>query len=214
MITHDDDWLLDISANDLEIYRQVLPAESPLLDALDFIPWQSFVPELESYYCSDLGAPPIVPLIMLKFEFLRYFCRLSDRDVIARCQTDLLFRWFLQVPIRYRLPDSSSLTRFRGRLGADGFKKIFDRMVGYARQQNLVRDRLRLKDASHVIANIAVPTTLGLLAQLRERMLVVIEKMDPEAAAGFRIETERVRLETEHVDDELKLQQRLGSVRK
>lgn len=212
MITHEDDWRFSISESDRYIYERLLPAEAPLLDALEFIPWESFVPELESYYCPHLGQPAIPPLILLKLEFLRYFFRLSDREVIARAQTDLLFRWFLHVPICHRLPDPSSLTRFRGRLGADGFQKVFDRLVSIARDQNLVRDRLRLKDASHVLANIAIPTTLGLLAQLRKKMLDVIEKIDPEAAAGFQIEVERIRLDTEHAGDDIKLQERLALV--
>jgi len=91
--------------------------------------------------------------------------------------------WFLQVPICYSLPDPTLLVKFREGLGAEGFKKIFDRLVSCARDQNLIRDRLRLKDATHVIANITVPTTLGLLAQLREKMLGVIEKF--EVLLGF-----------------------------
>ena len=212
MITHENDWMLDIPDSDLDIYNRLLPKKSPLLDVLELIPWESFVPELEAFYCPDMGQPARAPLIMLKLEFLRYFFHLSDRAVIARSQTDLLFRWFLQVPIRYRLPDPTSLTKFRGRLGADGFKRIFDRLIAAARDANLVRDRLRLKDATHVIANIAVPTTLGLLAQLRERMIGVIEQIDPEAAQGYRIEADRIRIETENAEAEIKLQQRLGLV--
>jgi transposase/phage-related protein len=212
VITHEHDWMLNIGDGDLDIYRRLLPDEGPLLDALEMIPWESFVPELEAYYCPDMGQPARTPLIMLKLEFLRYFFYLSDRAVIARCQTDLLFRWFLQVPIGYRLPDPTSLTRFRGRLGPDGFKRIFDRLITAARDANLVRDRLRLKDATHVIANIAVPTTLGLLAQLRERLIGAIEQIDPEAAQGYRIEGERIRIETENSQDGIKLQRRLELV--
>jgi transposase len=212
MLTHYNDRLLEISTADLEIYRRVLPRQSTLQDALDLIPWESFVPELEAYYSRDLGQPAIPPLIMLKLEFLRYYYRLSDRQVIEQAWTDLNFRWFLQIPITHSLPDPTSLTKFRGRLGAEGFKTIFDRLVNCARDKNLIRDRLRLKDATHVIANIAVPTTLGLLAQLRERMLGVIEKFDSEAMIGFRIETERIRLETQHAGDDVKLQQRLDQI--
>ncbi len=212
MLTHDNDWLLEIPAADLDIYDRLLPAQAPLLDALELIPWQSFVPRLEAYYCPKLGQPARPPLIMLKLEFLRYFYHLSDRNVIERCQTDLLFRWFLQVPIRYGLPDPTSLTKFRGRLGPNGFKDIFDQLITSAREANLVRDRLRLKDATHVYANIAVPTTLALLAQLRQRMIDAIEKIDPESAQGYRIEADRIRIETEGADEEIKLQHRLALV--
>ncbi len=212
MLSPDRDRLFRIREQDRSFYSSLLPHEHPLLDALELIPWDSFVPELESFYCPDRGQPAVTPLIMFKLEFLRYFCRLSDREVILRAQTDVLFRWFLQIPLFYRLPDASLLPKFRGRLGAAGFKKLFERLVSYAREANLIRDRLRLKDATHVIANIAVPTTLALLAQLREKMLGVMHSIDPEAEDGFRMEVERIGQETEQASDEIRLQARLSLV--
>ncbi len=212
MLSPDRDRLFRIREQDRSFYGALLPKEHPLLDALELIPWDSFVPELEAFYCPHRGQPAVTPLIMFKLEFLRYFCRLSDREVMLRGQTDVLFRWFLQIPVIYRLPDASLLPKFRGWLGAAGFKKLFERLVSYARQANLIRDRLRLKDATHVVANIAVPTTLALLAQLRERMLGVIDSFDPEVAEGYRIEVQRITQETEHASAEIKLQARLSLV--
>ncbi|MEO8498359.1 MAG: transposase [Planctomycetota bacterium] len=212
MLAKDQDWLYELTDGDRSFYRTLLPREHTLLDALELIPWQAFVPELESYYCPHWGQPAIPPLLMFKLEFLRYFCRLSDREVVARAQTDVLFRWFLQIPVQRKLPDASLLTRFRGRLGAEGFKKLFDRLVACARDAHLIRDRLRLKDATHVIDNVAVPTTLQLLAQLRTRMLAVIAKIDPEAAAGFEIQADLMRVETDDAEDAIKLQARLDLV--
>lgn len=212
MLANYQERLYSLSDADRSFYRMLLPREHPLLDALELIDWQAFVPELESYYCPHMGQPAIPPLLMLKLEFLRYFCRLSDREVIARSQTDILFRWFLQIPVRCKLPDASLLTKFRGRLGVEGFKKLFDRLVSYARDANLIRDRLRLKDATHVIDNVAVPTTLQLLAQLRARMLAVIAKLDPETAVGFEIQADLMRVETETAEDAVKLQARLDLV--
>lgn len=212
MLANYQELLYSLSDVDRSFYRILLPREHSLLDALELIDWQAFVPELESYYCPDMGQPAIPPLLMLKLEFLRYFCRLSDREVIARSQTDVLFRWFLQIPMRCKLPDASLLTKFRGRLGVEGFKKLFDRLVASARDANLIRDRLRLKDATHVIDNVAVPTTLRLLAQLRARMLAVIAKLDPEAAVGFEIQADLMRVETDAAEDAVKLQARLDLV--
>lgn len=189
-----------------------MPREHRLIDADEFIPWDAFVEELESHYSGRLGQPPILPLLILKIEYLRYLYRLSDREVIARAQTDVAFRWFLGIPVQCRLPDPTVLVRFRGRLGSKGFNAIFDRLVAEAREQGLVRDRLRLKDASHVIAKIAVPSTLQLLAQLRERMLAAIENIDPAIAQGFRIELERTREETASASPEIRLEQRVALV--
>ncbi|MDY0170553.1 MAG: hypothetical protein RBS80_28695, partial [Thermoguttaceae bacterium] len=81
------------------------------------------------------------------------------------------------------MPDPSSLCRFRGRLGEKGFREIFDRVVGIARQNGLVKDRLRIKDATHVIADIHIPTTLALVAQTRDKLLDALELVRREEAA-------------------------------
>jgi len=48
------------------------------------------------------------------------------------------------------VPDQSTLCVFRKRLGVDGFKEIFDQLVGVARAKGLLANRLRLKDATHI----------------------------------------------------------------
>ena len=202
-------WRYGLKQQDVEFYERLLPAEHKLLDALEAIAWESFTADLESFYCPDRGQPATPPLLLLKLEFLRYFYHLSDRQVIERAATDVMFRWFLQIPVACPLPVSTVLVKFRGRLGAEGFKKVFDRLVAEARRANLVRDRLRLKDATHVIARVAVPTTLKLLAQLRERMLAQVEGIDPEVAQGFRIEADRIREDTLQAEPEIGLEARV-----
>jgi hypothetical protein len=68
-------------------------------------------------------------------------------------------------------------------LGEKGFREIFDRVVGIARQNGLVKDRLRIKDATHVIADIHIPTTLALVAQTRDKLLDALELVRREEAA-------------------------------
>ena len=206
-------WRYSLKERDLDFYEQLLPAEHKLLDALEAIAWDAFIPDLESYYCPDKGQPCVPPLLLLKLEFLRYFYHLSDRQVIERSMTDVMFRWFLQIPVACPLPVPTVLVKFRGRLGAEGFQKIFDRLVAEARRANLVRDRLRLKDATHVIAKIAVPTTLRLLGQLRERMLIEVARIDPEVAEGFRIEADRIRQETLQTEPEIGLEARVELIK-
>lgn len=201
-----------MSEADMSVYQRVLPRESKLLDILEAVPWERFKLKIEQYYSPNKGQPSYPVLIMLKLELLRYLYRLGDREVIERASTDLLFRYFLQIPITARLPHPTSLTYFRGRVGVEGFQEIFDELIAYARELGLVRDRLRIKDATHVIANVAVPSALGLLASLREKMLRAVEAIDPIAAEGFRVDLEHRREETETADDATKLQVRLELV--
>ena len=125
--------------------------------------------------------------MMLKLEYLRYHHTLSDRQVIDRATTDVAFRFFLQVNVHAKLPDPSSLCRFRGRLGKEGFRAVFEKVVATAREHGIVKDRLRLKDASHVIADIAIPSTLSLVAQIRDKLLAAADPFDPIRTEGERI---------------------------
>ena len=203
----------DMSTADFAIYDQILPRESTLLDLLEKIDWAAFDELLLSHYSkSGEGQPPYPPLILLKMEFLRFFYSMSQRVCVERCQTDLLFKFFLQLPVAAKMVDQSTLTRFRNRLGEDGVRDIFDRLVALAREKGLVKDNLRLKDATHILANVAIPTALGLFAQLRNRMLKEIEAWDPEQAASFRVELQTVRQETETQDDTIKLSSRVAMV--
>jgi transposase len=87
--------------------------------------------------------------------------------VLAAIQVNVAFRYFLNLALTDTLPHPSLLTIFRARLGARLYQQIFDGVVAQACAAGLVKDRLRLKDATHIIANIAIPSTIRLIAQMR-----------------------------------------------
>jgi transposase len=194
-------------------FERFVAKDHPLAIAEREICWEEFRPVLEQYYAAKMGQPAIDPVVILKLEFLRYQYNLSDQQVIDRAKSDLGFRYFLQVGFGFRMPDPSSLSRFRGRLGAQGFGQVFDKLVAQARQAGLVKDRLRLKDASHVIASIAIPTTLALVAEIRNRLLAAMKPFDAEAVAGQEIEVELLRTRTAGERDEARLTARVTHLR-
>lgn len=198
---------------DQSMFRRLVREDHPLAIALREIDWEGFRPVLESYYSRDKGQPAIDPVRILKLEFLRYQYNLSDREVIERAGTDLAFRFFLQVGLTFRTPDPSLLCQFRGRLGVEGFRGIFDGLVAQARRSGLVKDRLRLKDASHVIASIAVPTTLALVAATRQRLLKAAEPFDPVGVAGQQVEVDLLRTRTAAEPDVSRLEARVRHLR-
>lgn len=202
-----------LSAFDLEVFEAFVPPDHYLRKALRVIPWEDFEDQLAAYYCPDRGRPPESPVLMLKLEYLRYHHQLSDRQVIERAKTDLGFRFFLQVDVHDQLPDPSSLCRFRGRLGQEGFHKVFDQVVATARRHDLVKDRLRIKDATHVIADIALPTTLALVAQTRDKLLAAAEPFDPLRVEGERINIELLRESTKGQADQERLLARVTHLR-
>lgn len=213
MLTKAWDSLFLAAEADLRYYDRLLPRNHPLVELLDVIPWESFLPGLESHYDRDRGRPTHPLLISLKLEFLRYWYNLSDRAVLDRVATDVVFRYFVQLRVNVTLSDHTMLTRFRGHLGSEGYQQIFKRLVGYAREMGLVKDRLRLMDASHIIANVAVPTALSLFAQLRERMLACLTPFDGDAAAGFQIRAGQERDQTASQSALEKLEYRVALVK-
>jgi IS5 family transposase len=137
---------------------------------------------------------------------------MGREKAIERASCDLHWKFFLGLPISALLPDQSTLCKFRKRLGVDGFKEIFDALVGIAREEGLISDRLRLKDATHIYADIAIPTSLGLFAQLRERMLKAVRQFDPAMAEVFELDLERMRDRTSADDVEARLAARVEMV--
>ena len=202
-----------LSEFDEQVFRALVPREHFVRKALAVIPWDDFYETLSAHYNRDIGRPADSPVRMLKLEYLRYHDNLSDRQVIARAETDVAYRYFLQIGEREPLPDPSMLCYFRGRLGREGFYRVFRQLVGMARECGLVKDRLRVKDASHVIANIAVPTTLALVAQTRDKLLAAAERFDPPRVEGERANIDLLRERTEGQNNEQRLVARVTHLR-
>jgi transposase len=202
-----------LSEFDRSIFQALVPPSHYFRQALQLIPWDSFYDILAPYYSLDEGRPAESPVLMLKLEFLRYQHNLSDREVIRRAETDVAFRYFLQIGANFNLPDPGLLTKFRGRLRRDGFRTVFRHLIRIAREHGLVKDRLRVKDASHVIADIAVPSTLSLIAQMRDKLLAAAEPFDPVRVEGERVNTELLRDSTAGQKAEQRLVARVTHLR-
>ena len=202
-----------LSDFDQQAYRVVVPPGHFLRKVLQVVPWDDFHSLLTPYYSADMGRPAEPPVLMLKLEYLRYHHNLSDREVIGRAETDLAFRYFLQYPLRWKLPHPSSLCIFRGRLGTEGFREVFGQVVSTAREHGVVKDRLRIKDATHVIGNMAVPTALALVAQIRDKLLAAAEPFARLLVEGERVNLEMLREATEALKPAERLVTRLAQLR-
>lgn len=201
------------SAIDLEVFDHLVPANHYLRRTLEAIDFQQFRPLLASCYSPNLGRPADDPVLLLKLGFLQFHDNLSDRQVIERAQTDVAYRFFLRLRLEDTLPEHSLLSYFRGRLGVAGHQKIFQQVVTQARTAGLVKDRLRLKDATHVIADVAIPTTLVLLAQTRDRLLAAASAFDEVRVEGERARVEMLRSTQAERSDQERLAARVAHLR-
>ncbi len=178
-------------------------------DRIDFVDMRKVI---EPFF-KDSGRPAIEPVLFMKLELLMFHDGLSDSQVFKRAQTDLSYRMFLGLGRDDHLPDVSTLRKFRARLGMEGHKQLFHALLAQAREHDLVKDRLRLKDATHVLADIAIPAGLQLVAQARNKLLNAAEKFENEQVAGERVHIETIRTSTDGDGDDARLLARVEHLR-
>src|SRR6056297_1165296 len=127
--------------------KHLVPDDHPLLQigrVVDF----DFVRDLvEDLYSPDRGREAIDPALLLRLCFVQIYYDLSDREVIDHAQVNLAIRCFLHLGIEDALPDPSTLSVFRTRLGPDRFRQIFEASIQQARQAGLVGGRRILVDS-------------------------------------------------------------------
>ncbi len=201
-----------LSDEDLRLFDQLVPFDHWTRRAELHIDFLAMRRKIEPFFSNE-GRPAVEPILCLKLELIMFHDGLSDRQVFKRAKTDLAYRWFLGLGRDNHLPDVSVLRAFRGRLGVDGHQQVFNEMLGQARQHGLVRDRLRIKDATHVLADIAIPAGLQLVAQARNKLLKAAEPFDRNSVNGERARVEAIRATTDSQNNEARLVTRVEHLR-
>lgn len=207
------DALILLGEAERALYESIVPEDHFLRRLPQAVDFEALRPLLTAAYCQDQGRRPLDPVILLKFEVLARQYRLSDREVMAAARFNISHRLFLGLSLKSPLPHHTSMTYFRHRLGPERLQEVFDSVVGQARRLGLVKDRLRLKDATHIIANIAIPSTIRLVAQAREQLLDALRPFAAARVAEEEQRAEEIRVSTEDVKDEERLLQRVTHLR-
>jgi transposase len=198
---------------DRQVFDIVVPQNHYLRQVAAKIDFERFRPHLAEAYSSGMGRPAIDPVRMLKILFLRFHYRLpSDRVVMERTKTDMAFRWFLDLPLRGDVPHHTGGTVFRQRI-AERFVPVFQELVTQAREAGLVKDRQRLKDATHLYADVADVQPLQLVAQVRERLLRVAQPFFADWVDAQRAAIDTLRQTTAELDDNERLAARVEHLR-
>jgi len=213
MLNSDSNPLIPMTEAERNLYQKIVPEDHFLHRLLQAVDFESFRPLLSAAYSPDQGRPPLDPVILLKLEVLARQYKLSDRELIAGARFNIAYRLFLGLSLESPLPHHTSMTYFRQRLGPERLQSIFDALIAQARQLGLVKDRLRLKDATHIIANIAVPSTIRLVAETRDQLLDAARPFAADRVAIEEARAEAIRQSTEDGKDEERLVERVNHLR-
>ncbi len=115
---------------------------------------------------------------MFRSAIVQYLNDYSDRDMEEAARYNLIVKWFIGIPVEDSSYDHSALGDFRDRLGEKRWKKLFFMILKQIEDAGFTRGTQRV-DATHVIANIAIPGTIGLIRQGIKALMVELEKADP-----------------------------------
>src|SRR5207253_3190617 len=100
------------------------------------------------------GRPSIDPVVFFKLQLMLFFERLhSERQLMQVVADRLSLRWYLGYDFDEPLPDHSSLTRIRERLGLPLFQRFFEHVVELCQQAGLVWGKELIFDSTKVFAN-------------------------------------------------------------
>jgi transposase len=120
----------------------------------------SFVRELVAPLYAKSGRPSVDPVVFFKLQLVMFFEDLRSERLLMRVVSDRLsLRWYLGYDLLEPLPDHSSLTRIRDRLGLEVFRSFFERIVQECIDAGLVWGEELFFDATKVEANSSLDST-------------------------------------------------------
>jgi transposase len=121
----------------------------------------SFVREWTRSLYAARGRPSIDPVVFFKLQLVMFFEGIrSERQLIETASLNLAHRWYLGYALDEELPDHSSLTRIRHRLGIEIFQRFFEKVVDLCQDAGLVWGRELYFDATKVETNAGIPSLI------------------------------------------------------
>lgn len=156
---------------DSYVEEYFLPQEHELLEIKKNVDFSFIKKETRDLYAHEKGRPSYPSEVMFKILFLEFYYNLSDVEVVKQLKFNVLFRYFTALKAEGPIPDDTSLVVFRKRLGEKRFERIFDEFVNQCKKKGLLHEKLKVIDATHIIADVAIPNTINLLREGRRRVL-------------------------------------------
>jgi len=164
------------------VYERHLPLDHELVKIHREVDFSFVEEETRDLYQEGMGRPSWPPEVLFRMLFLEFYSNLSDVQVSEQCLYNLLYRWFVGLEVGEATPDDTTLVVFRKRLGRERLERFFNKINEQAKTKGILVRRYKIFDATHVIANVAIPSTVGLLRQARNKVLGEIEKRYPVCA--------------------------------
>jgi len=143
-----------------------------LADKMD---WCSFENKFEKYYCES-GRPGVSTRLMVSLHYLKYSADLSDEETVLQWLDNPYWQYFSGCQyFEHELPiDSSSMSRWRKRMGEEGAEELLKQTVitgikaGYLKKTDCRRVNV---DTTVQPKDVRFPTDARLYDRMREKLV-------------------------------------------
>lgn len=161
-----------------DIFKKKVPKDHLLYridQEIDF----SFINDMcKDMYCPDKGRPVVnFPEMMFRADLIQYLYKLSDRQLANAVNENIVYTWFIGYDIYDNTFHWTSPGKFRIVIGEDKHKEIFDRIIDQLIDKGLIgKNENQSIDATHIIGDVAIPTTIGIIKQAVKQALLTIQR--------------------------------------
>ena len=155
---------------------QIINTNHPLCILANQINWASLEEQFKATYVENWGRPGSPIRLMVGLHYLKHTFNESDESVIARFLENPYWQYFCGFDyFQHELPiDSSSLTRFRQRIGESGVEQLFKALLETAqRTGSLKKSHLNKVNVDTTVQEkaIAFPTDARLYYKMRGKLV-------------------------------------------
>jgi transposase len=168
------------------IYDAVIPKNHLLRKIKENVDF-SFVNELmKQSYCETFGRPAYEPEIMLKLLFLKILYDISDRDLESRANTDMSFKFFLNLEPEDNIPHASLLAKFRNqRISEDMLEEFLNQTIKQALEKKLIKSNAIIVDSTHTQSKHSPQRPTQILREMSKELRKEIYKTQHEISEKF-----------------------------
>lgn len=168
-------------------FRNFINMRHPLVKLADRIDWRHFDVEFGGTYAENVGRPGLPTRLMVALTYLKYIYDVSDELVVEMFLENNYWQYFCGYEFfQTEFPcDSSSMTRWRKRVGEEGAEKILEATLHLAHELGFLKPddcKKIIVDTTVQEKNIVFPTD----AKLSYRMLEYLVKAANERRIKLR----------------------------
>lgn len=193
------------------LYDIVVPKDHLLRRIKENIDFSFVNPMLRKQYCENFGRPAKEPEMMFKLLFLKKIYDLSDEKLISSAQTDMAFKYFLDLDPEAGMIDPSLLTKFRKtRITEDILEEMLRETVSQAIEKGLIKSTAIIVDSTHTTANARAKTVTQVLRELTKQLRRGVYREIPELSEKFPDKPSETAELSEEIEYTCQLLERVG----